>query len=180
MFYMHQRSERGSILNTTLCTSLWKPVTLLAKSGQTHRESERGFDLFKLPSAKNDDTAFKVGLSFKVKASVQSSWIFWWIIGSKYAILNTAGRCCSQMWLFPCFASQFDRTYTLVLASFSLTLLSLSVGNKETEAGILPSCWRTYRQLQTSEVSSCSYYTFFFSSPPSPPGWLMHSWCIVM
>lgn len=167
MFYMHQRSERGSILNTTLCTSLWKPVTLLDKSGQTHRE--RGFDLFKLPSAKNDDTAFKVGLSFKVKASVQSSWIFWWIIGSKYAILNTAGRWCSQMRLFPCFASQFDRTYTLVLASFSLTLLSLSVGNKETEAGILPSYWRTYRQLQTSEVSSCSYYTFF--SFPSKSTW---------
>lgn len=167
MFYMHQRSERGSILNTTLCTSLWKPVTLLDKSGQTQRE--RGFDLFKLPSAKNDDTAFKVGLSFKVKASVQSSWIFWWIIGSKYAILNTAGRWCSQMRLFPCFASQFDRTYTLVLASFSLTLLSLSVGNKETEAGILPSYWRTYRQLQTSEVSSCSYYTFF--SFPSKSTW---------
>lgn len=167
MFYMHQRSERGSILNTTLCTSLWKPVTLLDKSGQTHRE--RGFDLFKLPSAKNDDTAFKVGLSFKVKASVQSSWIFWWIIGSKYAILNTAGWWCSQMRLFPCFASQFDRTYTLVLASFSLTLLSLSVGNKETEAGILPSYWRTYRQLQTSEVSSCSYYTFF--SFPSKSTW---------
>lgn len=167
MFYMHQRSERGSILNTTLCTSLWKPVTLLDKSGQTHRE--RGFDLFKLPSAKNDDTAFKVGLSFKVKASVQSSWIFWWIIGSKYAILNTAGWWCSQMRLFPCFASQFDCTYTLVLASFSLTLLSLSVGNKETEAGILPSCWRTYRQLQTSEVSSCSYYTFF--SFPSKSTW---------